>query len=319
MHTVIAISALLVVSQVSPDLKDRKPHPFAPSLPLLTKEESAKIDAVIDRFIDYDTGKLKGDAGKKALDDFNKLGPEAIFNLIDGLNRAANMESSCPAVIIGRKVGKILGSTKDLELLTYAKENIGADVKAKRHTNVIQDLQFNILLRKGALQRQAAAAAKGGKSLASMSLADLEKSAGKERGSQLRAVLTEAEKRPGAKAVDVLLVGVANADTEIAKMSQGLLTKNMQRQSTEVLKTLLKHDRREVRIAAAQAVGAKKLRLGAELIALLDDSDDDVRQAGRRALVRISDGADYGPEPNASTSDRLSAIERWREWLGRQK
>src|SRR5438034_7657763 len=123
MHTILAISAILVVAQVGPDLKDRKPHPFAPSLPLLTKEEYAKIDTIIDRFIDYDTGKLKGEAGKKALKDFNDLGPEAIFSLIEGLNRAANMEGSCPAVIIGRKVAKILGSTKDMELLIFAKEN----------------------------------------------------------------------------------------------------------------------------------------------------------------------------------------------------
>jgi HEAT repeat protein len=319
MNAIVVVATILLVAQVGPDLKDRKPHPFAPSLPLLTKEENAKIDAIIDRFIDYDIGKLKGEAGKKALKDFNDLGPEAIFNLIDGLNRAANMEGSCPAVIIGRKVAKILGSTNDMELLTFAKENIGADVKAKRHINVLQDLQFNILLRKGVLQRQAAAAAKAGKSLAAMSLADLEKSASKERGPQLKAMLTEAEKRPGAKAVDVLLIGVGSTDADIAKLSQGLLAKNMQRQSVDVLKSMLQHERNDVRIAAAQAVGAKKLRLGAELIELLQDGDDDVRQAARRALVRLGDGGDYGPEPGASSSDRATAVERWREWLSRQK
>src|SRR5262249_33964098 len=146
-----------------------------------------------------------------------------------------------------------------------------------------------------------AAAAKAGKALASMSLADLEKSANKERGAQLKAVLMEAEKRTGVKAVDVLLIGVASSDAEIAKLSQGLLTKNMQRQSEDVLKTILKHERSDVCIAAAQAVGAKKLKLGADLIALLEDSNDDVRQAGRQALVKIANGPDYGPEPNAST------------------
>jgi HEAT repeat protein len=316
MHILLYISAFVIAAQPSPDLRERERHPFARSVPLLTVDEYAKIDTVIDRFIDYDVGKLKGDAGKKALDDFNRLGPESIFNLIDGLNRAANMESSCPAVIIGRKVAKVLSSTDDMDLLVFAKDNIGAGVTAKRHTNVLKDLQFSILLRKSSLQRQAKS---GAKSLGSSSLADLEKSASKERGPQLKAVLAEAEKRQGTKAVDILLMGVANADAEIAKLSQGLLAKNLQRQNSDTLKTMLKHDRREVRIGAAQAVGAKKVRLGSELIALLQDSDEDVRQAGRRALVQLAGGGDYGPSVDANSSERQSAVERWRDWWGRQK
>jgi len=195
MFKVLCIAAVLTLGQASQSAADRKPHPFAPSLPLLSKEEYEKIDATIDRFIDYDTGKLKGDAGKKALDDFNKLGPEAIFNLIDGLNRAANLESSCPAVIIGRKVGKILGATDDMQLLIFAKDNIGAGVTAKRHTNTLQDLQFAVLLRKSELQKRAAAAK--GKSLGNMSLAELEKMASSEKGGKLKSVFEEVEKRQG--------------------------------------------------------------------------------------------------------------------------
>jgi HEAT repeat protein len=82
---------------------------------------------------------------------------------------------------------------------------------------------------------------------------------------------------------------------------------------------MLKHDRRDVRIAAAQAIGAKKLKYGAELIGLLADGDDDVRQAGRRALVQISGGVDHGPSPDASSDERESARARWREWWARQK
>ena len=43
-------------------------------------------------------GKLPGAAGKKAQEEFNRLPAEAIFVLIDGFNRAANIEASCPAV-----------------------------------------------------------------------------------------------------------------------------------------------------------------------------------------------------------------------------
>ncbi len=308
MHTLICVSAIFVVAQVPVDLRDRERHPLAPTLPRLTDEESKKIDAVIERLIQADIGKIRGDDAKKANEDFNRLGPEAIFNLIDGLNRAANMESSCPAVIIAKKVARVLTTTDDMELLVFAKENIGAGVTAKRHLNVLKDLQSMILLRQGALRNTPRG----------MSFPELGKAIAKERGPRLKAYLIEAEKRQGSKAVDLLLMGIANPDAETAKLSQGLLTKNLQHQSGEALKALLKHDRKEVRIGAAQAIGAKKLRYGAELIALLQDADDEVRQAGRGALKQIA-GVDHGPERDASSEARLTAIERWREWWSQQK
>src|SRR6476659_9771060 len=109
MNTAFVTVALLGIA----GFQDRERHPLAPSLPLLTRDEYKKIDTIIDRFIDYDTGKLKGAEGKKALEDFNKLGSESIFNLIDGLNRTANMEDSCPAVIIAKRVATILRASED--------------------------------------------------------------------------------------------------------------------------------------------------------------------------------------------------------------
>jgi hypothetical protein len=196
-----------------------------------------------------------------------------------------------------------------MDLLAFAKENIGADVTAKRHLNVLKDLQSMILLRQGALR----ATPRG------MSLPDLAKAIAKERGPKLKTMLAEAERRQGPKVVDLLLMGIANPDADIAKLSEGLLTKNLKRQAGADLKTLLKHDRKEVRIGAAQAIGAKKLRYGAELIAFLQDADNEVRQAGRAALTQISGGVDYGPEPDASFGVRESAVEQWRDWWSRQK
>jgi HEAT repeat protein len=316
MNTLFCLTTLFVLAG-GQDYSDRERHPLAPSLPRLTKEEEKKIDAIIERFIQYDIGKLTGAEGKKALEDFNRLGPEAIFSLIDGLNRAANMESSCPAVIIAKKVGAILSRTEDMELLNFARESIGAEVTAKRHMNVLKDLQFGIILRRGALQRQAIAQG-GVKTSGSLSLADLEKAVGKETGAKLKMALAETEKRQGAKAVDILLMGARSPDAEIAKLSQGLLDKNLKHQPADVLKALLKHDRSEVRIAAAKTIGEKKLRYGAELIALLQDGDDEVRQAGRRALGQIA-GVDHGPETNASFGDREAAVARWRVWWSKQK
>src|SRR5262245_59157151 len=118
--SILTLAALFVCDQTSPSplpsgekagTKDsRKSHPLAPSLPLLSKEEYEAFERVIDRFIEYDTGKLKGAEGKKALADFQKLGSSAVFQLIEGFNRAANMEDSCPAVIIAHKLSTIINS-----------------------------------------------------------------------------------------------------------------------------------------------------------------------------------------------------------------
>jgi HEAT repeat protein len=173
-------------------------------------------------------------------------------------------------------------------------------------------------VRKSTLQRRGVTL-NTAKTPATMSIGDLEKGIAKESGNQLKGLLAETEKRNGAKAIDLLVIGMANPNAEIAKLSQGLLAKNLQHQPGDVLKAMLKHDRRDVRIAAAQAIGAKKLKYGAELIGLLADGDDDVRQAGRRALVQISGGVDHGPSPDASSDERESARARWREWWARQK
>jgi hypothetical protein len=149
------------LSTSKPEATPRKPSPFAPSLPELTEEEEARLDAVIDRFIQYDTGKLRGPDAKKALEEFQKLGPEATFALIRGLNKSAAIDHSCPAVTIARKLSGILRTTKDKELLQYARENIGAGVERSKHMAVINDLKLNAGLRQGALERQAPADLRG--------------------------------------------------------------------------------------------------------------------------------------------------------------
>jgi len=200
-------------------------------------------------------------------------------------------------------------------LINYARDTIGIGVTAKRHQNLLLDLKFQCTLRRAALQRQGL----GVRSIASMSLAELEKAAGKGQGAQFTKVLAEAEKRQGGKAVEILVLGMKSADPDVVKLSQGFLTKNLQRQPASVLKTLLRHDLSDVRIAAAQTVGAKKLRFGTELISLLQDSDAGVIQAARHALIQISSGEDFGPEPGATATQREAASERWRAWRSRQK
>src|SRR5436305_12053276 len=107
---------------------DRPRHPLAPSLPVLTKEENARLDAVVDRFIQLEIGKLPKSQEKQAKEDLYRLGPEAIFALVDGFNRAAQMESSCATVTIGKKIEGIVRTTRDPDLVSFVRENVGAGV-----------------------------------------------------------------------------------------------------------------------------------------------------------------------------------------------
>jgi hypothetical protein len=299
----------------------RQPNPLAPSLPQLTEAEYTEIEGIIDRFILYDTGKLKGAAGKKALSDFLELGAEAIMPMIDGFNRAADMQHSCPAVIIGKRLSRLLGASQDTELLEYARENLGAGVTATRHLGVVKDLRLGCMLRKTYVLRSQAAFSlyPGQKPLASMSIGELADVAGKERGKNLKKVLSELEKRKGAKAFDTLAIAAAKADKDVQPFARSLLVRNLYRQSTKSLRERLQDERPEVRNAAVAVVAVRKLQWGFELINMLEDADAEVGQSVRKALVQLAGGRDFGPERSASQTERAAAVSRWREWWSMRK
>jgi hypothetical protein len=298
----------------------RKPSPFAPSLPELTEEEEARLDAVIDRFILYDIGKLKGNDAKQALSNFQKLGPEAIPALIRGLNKAAAFEHSCPAVVIGRKLSRFLAATNDVELLEFARENMGAGVVASRHMGLIRDLRVATILRKRVVLDTGTAfrAEPGLRDIRSLTVRELAEAAGSERGPRLRAVVTELGRRPGDAALSALGAAAASYDRDIQKLARDLLAKHLERLEGPALKEKLKDDKAEIRMAAARAIGTKGLRLGSELIERIEDEEDSVRQAARAALVRLSRGQDFGPAPAADPVARAAAVRQWQAWWDQQ-
>ena len=309
------------------DAPTRQPHPLAPSLPQLTPAEEKRIEQVIGRFIDYDTGKLTGPAGKKALEEFQRLPPEAIFVLVDGFNRAANMEASCPAVVIGKKIMTIVNGSLDLDLISFVKENIGAVVTAKRHKGLIQDMHFGLTLRRGAVQKRLAANPKlapprygapsaigDKKDPKKMSLAELVRAAGQERGPLLRAILTEAAQREGPQVLEVLAIASASYDKDIAQLGQTLLDQRLARQSVSALRELLAHDRPQVRAGAIAAASQRGLKWGGEFIDRLRAEDQDVVQAARRALVPLAGPVTHGRGRGAGSQERAAAIQRWQAW-----
>src|SRR5690606_31817077 len=79
-----------------------------PSLMPLTQEsldpEQRAMDRIVDDFIAYDIGQLRGTAGARARQQFAQLGPESIPALVRGLNKAAGIHASCPVGVIASKL-----------------------------------------------------------------------------------------------------------------------------------------------------------------------------------------------------------------------
>ncbi len=327
----LTLAAALVAAD-PPDKTDapRKPNPFAPSLPALTEKEERQIDDVIDQMMKADTGKLQGRDARDAMREFDKLGPEAIPGLIRGLNRAAQMEHSCPALVLRKKVGRMLQASKDTELLEFARDNIGAGVDKKSlHARVLADLRVQCMLRKSALLKSGTASAEpvatrvsgwtGPKTLKTMSNEELLEGVSTEKGPRLKEYLTELESRKGPDVLQGLALGVANSEQEMRQFSRDLLDRHLGRQKADDVKEKLKDEQPEVRKAATRVVSAKVPGLAGDVIDLLTDDEADVRQAAREALVKLGKGEDYGPDEKATKEQREEAQAKWREWWKKQK
>jgi hypothetical protein len=299
----------------------------------LSDEEEAKLDEIINRFIDFDSGKLKGTDGKQIVADFNKLGPDAIPALIRGINRAAEIEHSCPAVTIAKKLARLFRSSNDAELLEFARENIGAGIEHSRHLGVLKDLRFQCLVRKRAVAQAGTAASRSTtvlrgdttakpdparQALRTLTLSQLVEASGKERGPKLKLVLTELGNRGGDAAVGALGSAAATYDGDVQKLARELLDKQLAKLALAALKEKFKEDRAEVRAAACRVAASKSWHLERSLIDLLTDEEVIVRQAAHASLVKLSNGTDLGPRAGADEQQRKQAVQKWLAWLEQQ-
>jgi hypothetical protein len=309
------------------DAKDtpRKPNPLAPSLPLLTDEEEDQLDKIISRFVKADIGELRGDDALRARKDFDKLGPEAIPALIRGLNEAAQIEGSCPAVLIAKKLRRLLAFSDDAELLQFARENIGAGVTASRHMSVLRDLKVACMVRRNLVLRNGGgtpttAADLASKSPGSMTVSELTEVVTSERGARFKDALAELAQRRGDDALGALASAAANlAESEPKEMAHEQLVKAVTRLPLSVLKTKLKDDSVELRATAAEVAGTRGfLSTGGLLVELLSDDEARVRDAAHQALVKLNKGTDLGPDDKAGDAERAAAVKKWRDWLARQ-
>jgi hypothetical protein len=311
------LSLALVVAAPPSGEKDkpRKQSALAPSLPALTFEEEDKLDAIINRFIQYDTGQLRGEDGRKALKDFEALGYEAIPALIRGLNKAAQLDHSCPTLVIGRKLRKMLLSSDDTVLLEFARDEIGAGVGRVKYSGNLADLRVQCMLRKNALLRAGVGAPK---TLRTMTTAELVKAAEKESGARLKSVLVELEGRRGAEVLVGLSATVSHPDKEVRTLAIDLLDRHLARQAPNFVRQQLKDDNAEVRKSALRAAARMPALVG-DVIDCLNDAQTDIRETAHAVLVKLAKGEDFGPSQQAEDEERQQAVRKWRAWWEKQK
>lgn len=314
----VLLLSLHVLAQTD---KPRERHPLAPSLPLLTDKEEEKVDEVIDRFIQQDIGQLRGEEGKKAVKEFRELGPEAIPGLIRGLNRAAKIETSCPAVTIAKKLAVMLKASNDPDLLEFARENVGAGITQSRHMAVIRDLKMVCILRKRTVGNNPVMVRNPPRQEEKpITLGAPDSSPEETRKLETKSdkTLRELAKRDDDQSVAELARAASSNDQETRQLGRELLAQVYSRQDASKLKESFKHDRAAVRATAARVAGTRRLPLGSELIDLLSDDNSEVRETAHQALIRLKGDSDLGPAPDAGEAERSAAIKKWRDWWAKQ-
>ena len=334
---ILLATTLWLPAQDAKTKPKREPHPFAPSLPLLTEKEEAELDAIINRFMLADIGQLKGVEAQKAIGEFSKLGPSAIPALIRGVNRAAKINHSCPVLVIARKLDRLLRASKDTELLQFARDEIGAGVGATRHQAILKDLRLALALRKNYLARQIAKKKKKAEAETTkttspgeeldegnpkqLSTDELAKAVLDAKGQHLERVLNELGERKEESAVNALAEAARatpESDKEVYRLSRTMLVRSMTKQKPDVIKKKLTADKPELRAAAIFAVARNELPWMGDLIERLDDENASVRGLAHRTLVQIT-RVNFGPGRNPSPEERQKAVAKWKKWWQAKK
>jgi hypothetical protein len=102
------------------------------------------------------------------------------------------------------------------------------------------------------------------------------------------------------------------------KSAREFLADRLTRMTAATLKSRLDDPRPELRRAAALAWAMKDDRAAIpELIALLEDPEDQVVRAARAGLKSLTE-KDFGPAPGATAAERARAVADWKVWWDKQ-
>jgi hypothetical protein len=297
----------------SQDQPGTKPNaPIAPSLPALTDEEEARLDGIIDRFMRYDTGKLGGAAGTRALEEFQQLGNEAIPALLRGLRKAAELEHSCPVTVIAKKLRLLLGRNDDRELLEFARDEI-TGIDSTRYRGLLTDLRVGLTRRQADLDRLGTQPRKPTNPLARLSIDDLNRRIRTERQEKVLIALgKELTERKETAAADGLGQLASSVYPSLKQEGSRLLGIWMGGRDGRQAAELLRHESAPVRLQAARRLVQLQDPKTVDAMVLLKDPVAQVREGLHADLVGLA-GKDVA-KPGTTAETQGKALELWLDW-----
>ncbi len=316
MNLAAAAAVVLALAGASDEKPKPKASSVAPSLPPVTREDEDRFDDIIRRFSQADIGALKGEAARKAIKEFEALGPESIPALIRGFHKAAVMKHSCPVLMIFKKLDRLLMRSQDPILLDFARDELQAGLpRGAPHAATVGDLRVKLAIRRNSLERLAPP---GGDYYEKIPTPGLVQLANAERGVRRAAVLKALAGRDGRDALMAIARQAASRDPSAAKSGREMLDLNLSKQSPSVIKEALIEKDPEVRKAAVRAAVPRDRELVWAVIDRLEDARADVREEARKVMVGLGKGEDFGPSPSASKSEQGEARKKWRAWWEKQ-
>jgi HEAT repeat protein len=250
-----------------------------------TPERERLYEAVVDRFILYDIGRLPGLPGRKAKLDFDSLDLDAIPALVRGLNRSATLDASCPVMAISSKLGQLLGRCKDVELLAEARDNIGRGVGITPYASYLTSLKQSCAER--VKRSQDSLRPNVPKYVAALK--------SKDAAARRKAANSLGLAGPEAKAaVPDLITALKDPDEQVRVTAARALAAIGPAAVPALLKAAESDSDRGVRTLAFLALGESRPVSGdalRALVAALSDPDKDLRPAAALALAGVGDRA----------------------------
>jgi len=306
-----------IVASVFPQKTDtfRLPHPLAPTIAQLTEAEEDELDALIDRFMLFDIGRLPGPEGLKAQKDFEALKSDAIPALLRGLARSARLDHDCQVTVIAKKLRTLLRSTTDRQLLAFARDEADA-ADLRKHRGVITALKVGITGQLAALDRAGTPPPPAYRDprLANLTVEELRKKLAAKPSDPdwAHALLGELVQRNEPGVLEVLAMGASSTYPNVRVVGRKHLADWMAKRPSAQLASFLKHEQSEARRAAAVRLLASKDPAALAAIDLLTDPVPAVRQAVHAELVRQAKKDLQAPGETPESQSK--AVNAWKSW-----
>lgn len=315
-------------------------------------------DKMVDGFIAYDIGELRGAEGLRAREEFERLGSESVGALVRGLNESAQIGNSCPIMVLRSRLSCCLSQARDPRLDVMAASNLCCGVPRNApHYRLLADLRAECINRLPQDHPLREIESRTAQLVAQNNDAAIDHALQSTNVTDRRAAIS-AVSTMGPRFGLEMITALADSDEMVRQIAHaGLValarnvdygppdTKDEQaciaaatvwgrwykqqvqfalppqawRASSAQLRKWCDHPDPNIRTIAVIATRHRRIYLVGSLIDLLNDPSHIVRREAHNALVDLAEGADFGPAEGSNHSAIAAAVDRWKLWEDRRR